>query len=192
MSVFTAWPNVRLDIQRFLFCRFSFFFFCVWTVHRELPALHVSQWDILALTFTVQESTVSGSCRIQSCGIQQACAWWEGGGGHTASWVFCRVEPEPMPGTDRTNQGRAQASSMHANQPVRGARVEGNCRGSLPWIQQQQQQSHSITWAGKPGGRNVVSWRRRHEAQWPSVTSLLLRTVKGWSKRIDTFFFLGG
>lgn len=114
-----------------------------------------------------------------------------GGGVHTASWVFCRVEPEPMPGTDRTNQGRAQASSMHANQPVRGARVEGNCRGSLPWIQQQQQ-SHSITWAGKPGGRNMVSWRRRHEARWPSVTSLLLRTVKGWSKSIDTFFFLGG
>ena len=64
--------------------------------------------------------------------------------------------------------------------PVRGARVEGNCRGSLPWIQQQQQ-SHSITWAGKPGGRNAASWRRRHEARWPSVTSRLLRTVKGWS-----------
>lgn len=75
------------------------------------------------------------------------------GGQHTASWVFCRGEAEPMPGTDRTNQWRAQASSMHANQPVRGAWVEGICRGSLLWIQQQQ--SHDITWAGKPSGRNL-------------------------------------
>lgn len=65
------------------------------------------------------------------------------GGGHIASWVFCRGEPEPMPGADRANQGKARASSMHANQTVRGARVEGVCRGgSSPWI---QQQSHNIT-----------------------------------------------
>lgn len=97
--------------------------------------------------------------RVQSCGIHQAWAWWEGG--HTASWVFCRVELELMPGVDRTNQGRAQASSMHAKQSIRGAWVEGICRGALPWI---QQQSHDITWAGKPSGRNAVPWRRRHEA----------------------------
>lgn len=107
------------------------------------------------------------------------------GGGHTASWVFCRGEPEPMPGADRTNQGRAQASSMHVNQPVRGAWVEGICRGSLPWI---RQQSHNITWAGKPSVRNVVSWHRLHEASWPSVTSPPIRTVKGCRVRKQNYF----
>ena len=159
----------------------SFFF---WVANeREMPALHVSQWDILALTFTVQESTVSGSCRIQSCGIQQACAWWEGGGGGGGTQPAgssAGLSPSPCQELTGPIREERRPHPCMLISPVRGARVEGNCRGSLPWIQQQQQ-SHSITWAGKPGGRNAASWRRRHEARWPSVTSRLLRTVKGWS-----------
>lgn len=127
--------------------------------------------------------------RGQSCGIQQAWAWWEGGiqpAGSSAG-----VSQSPMPGSDRTNQGRAQASSMHANQAVRGARVEGICRGSLPWL---QQQSHNITWAGKSCGRNVVSWHWLLEAPWLWVTSPLLRTVKRLqsegAKDIDIFLLV--
>lgn len=51
------------------------------------------------------------------------------GGERTASWVFCRGEPEPMPGADRTNRGRAQASFMHANQTVRRSPGRGHLQG---------------------------------------------------------------
>lgn len=66
-----------------------------------------------------------------------------GGGGRggvrgTASWVFCRGEPEPMPGADRTNQGRARASSMHANR----GRGRGRLQGSLPRTPQRSRINH--------------------------------------------------
>jgi len=103
---------------------------------RKKPPSHVIHLDILARTSTVQEHGLwvleDDPVMWNSAGVSVM------GGRLTASWVFCRGELEPMPGADRT---RAQASSMHANQPVRRARVEGICRGSLPWI---QRQSHDI------------------------------------------------
>lgn len=57
------------------------------------------------------------------------------GGERTASWVFCSDELELMPGADRTNQGRAQASSMHANQLAMRSPDPGHLRGL--WIQLQ-------------------------------------------------------
>lgn len=89
-------------------------------MHGKKASLRASQWDILALTFSLYGSMVSGSGRTRpvmwnTAGVSMM------GGGHTASWVFCRGEPEPMPRADRTNQGTAQPASMHTNQPVTGA-----------------------------------------------------------------------
>jgi len=110
--------------------------------------------------------------RVQSCGMQQAWVWLEGSVQPAGSSAVMSQNPcQELTGPIREEPGPHPCMLISSSEePGLGASVGG----SLLWI---QQQSHNITWAGKPSGMNVVSWHWLHEAPWPSITSSLLGSV---------------
>lgn len=103
-----------------------------------------------------------------------------GGGVHTASWVFCR-------GADRTNQGRAQASSMHANQPVRGAGSRASagvhCHGYSSTHTILPEQVNQVEGMWCPG----IGCTRLHDLQLHHRFSELSKAAEWESKNFDIF-----
>lgn len=143
---------------------------------------------------SLNRSMVSWSWRTSlvmwnTAGMSMMAGWWGGGWGHTASWVFCRGEPEPMPEADRTNQGRAQASFMHANQPARGAGSRASagvhCHGysSTHTILPEQVNQVKVMWHPGTGCTRIRDLQLHHRF------SELDNSAEWESKNCGVFFF---
>lgn len=86
--------------------------------------------------------------QVQSCGMQQAWAWWEGSIQPAGSSAGVRQNP-----CQELTGPISEGLRPHPCMLISPSEEPGSRAFALLWIQQQQ--SHDITWAGKPSGRNL-------------------------------------